>query len=164
MSIGEDAWILGDSIDEALARIAVVDQPWIGVFVGHPTRFRYRTFWDAGYASGQTPNAPVYAEATDDVEYERGKDRLRSFLVAARDRFEIVGVEALLSRMPAFRPATERERAWFNFRTAENLRAAKAWPIHRPNLNVEGIVAKAIDAQRTVELAVWSNHVGADIS
>lgn len=164
VSIGEDAWIHGDPVADALARIAELNLPWIGVIVGHPTRFRHRAFWDAAFANGQTPSSPVQSEPCTDSEYERGKSRLREFLLRVRDRFEVVGVDALLGRLPEFRRASAEERAFFDAKTAQNLRSAKAWPIHRPDLDVEGIVSKAIDPRRAVELAVWSTHDGADIA
>ena len=157
LSISESEW--GDDaraeaavsrVFEALERI---EQPWIGLFVGHPTRFRYEDYWDRGLYGGVTPASPVFTQPVSEVVYENGKKNLRHFLVSLARKTDVIGVNQALNLPWQFRPLDSDETAFFESQTAQNILNAAKWPIHRPDLNPEWIVAKTLALKDTVEIA-----------
>lgn len=143
VSISEDDWAAG-RYEEAFAEIAAVPSPWVGVFVGHPTRFRYSKFWDWPYAGGVTPSSPSLTEPLPQETYERSKANLSSFLLRLKEDFQVIGVDEALQMPWRFRSPTPEELVSFRDQTAENLRGAARWPIHRPDLDVSNIIAKTL--------------------
>ncbi len=71
-------------IEESRAKGAVC----LGLFAGHPTRFRYTIFWDQlNFAKGHNtaPDAYRFAPRRDDGAYAVGLRNLRRMLFAVRD-------------------------------------------------------------------------------
>jgi hypothetical protein len=136
-----------------MSQLEKIDQPWLGIFVGHPTRFRYQDFWDAPYALGRTPDHPEFAKPESDEIYKKSAAALRNFLAQLKTRASIVGVDDALTLPWAFTTPSSEERAHFERHTPANIRAAAGWPIHRPNLNVDRIVDKTLALAHTVESA-----------
>lgn len=135
---------------EALDRIR---QSWVGIFVGHPTRFRYADFWDRYLYGGQTPPNPVPTEPVSDDVFQSAKRNLGAFLEDLARRARVVGVDEALDLAWSFRPPDLSERAYFETQTAQNIRNAAKWPIHRHNLDPAGIVRKTLALSHTVEVA-----------
>jgi len=131
---------------------------WTGLFVGHPTKLRYREFWDGPYAHGRTPPAPEYAEPVPDEVYERSKSNLSRFLAQLQQEVEIIGVDDTLALPWSFRPANRTELIYFEEHTGKNLRSATGWPIHHPGLTAELIVEKTIALKPTVEVTKMAEH------
>ncbi len=153
ISIGEDQWAAGyDLAETVLDYAAHFVGPWLGIFVGHPTRFRYQQFWDYGFANGVTPPTPQLADEQDEAVYQASLERLGSFLSDLKTQFKVVGVDEFLEQELAFREPTLQEREFFREQTAANLRSAKGWPIHRPDLDIENIVAKTLALEDTMRV------------
>lgn len=148
LSISEPDWIAGSNLD-ILDEMERKHRPWTGLFVGHPTRFRYSAFWDAPYAKGRQPAIPEPTPPVSDQDYERAMENLGTFMTALKSRFEVVGLgsEIALLQGSERRKSTADERAFFETQTAANIRAAAKWPIHREDLDPEHIVAKTISRQ-----------------
>jgi len=75
----------------------------MGLFAGHPTRFRYTVFWDKlNFDQGQNTASEDYcfAPRRDDEEYATGLRNLRRMLLAVRDLpgVEITSTRALNNR------------------------------------------------------------------
>jgi len=75
----------------------------LGLFAGHPTRFRYTVFWDElNFSRGQNLAADKYrfAPRRDDAEYVVGLGNLRRMLLAVRDLpgVEMIPIRALNNR------------------------------------------------------------------
>ncbi len=156
-SIGENDW-QDDARAEArsarvLDQIEEIPQPWIGVFVGHPTKFRHRDFWDVPYYAGRTPPYPEHAELLPDEAYRLGIDNLACFLGKLQKVAKVVGIDQALAMPWRFRPPTEAERTYFFEHTGRNLRGAVSWPVHRPGLSGENLAQKALALVDTVEVA-----------
>ncbi|HEY0866957.1 MAG TPA: hypothetical protein VGE01_06255 [Fimbriimonas sp.] len=153
----EDEWSVPEAAERAMERVlegvATTELPWIGIFVGHPTRFRHARFWDEPFAAGRTPTVPELTPSVPKEVYRTALASLRRFLVRLIGRTTVVGVDHVLSMPWRLRRANPRELDHFRTATAANLRAAKAWPIHRPDLSVERIVAKTLAKAETLEIA-----------
>lgn len=156
LSIAETDWM--DDERAALQSADVIRKtndifsPWIGVFVGHPTKMRYTEYWDTPYNAGRTPPSPEYTEPVPDEAYERAKANLRSFLAQLKETANILGVDEALALEWRFYPPSKLERDIFNKWTPANLRAAAKWPIHRPDLDPSKIVAKTMALAHTLEI------------
>lgn len=156
LAISEEDWV---DDDRAAARSRAVLEDLARsrpsarcVFVGHPTRFRHRRFWDAPYALGRQPATPEPSEPVDEADYRRAKANLASFLRRVAESERIEGLDAALSgHLPDAMP-DEATLAHFRRQTAANLRAAAHWPIHRPDLDVEPIVAKTLALASTLRV------------
>jgi hypothetical protein len=153
VSVSEDAWTDDPNAGtKALERIQSFEGPWLGVFVGHPTRFRHVDYWDLAYYAGQTPPQPVLTAEQPPERYEEAKGRLRSFLKELQGLATVVGVDEALALPWNFRAPNEREHAFFRTHTAENIRNAARWPIHRPNLDPDLIVAKTLALEESLAI------------
>ena len=156
ISISETDWMdderAASAMDRAMARIAALNQPWVGIFVGHPTKMRYADYWDKPYYAGRTPPDPEFAEPVPDVAYERAKANLTIFLARLAAVAEILPAPAAIALPWTFRPPTEAERDYFVEQTSANLRSVIGWPIHRPGLDAENIVAKTLAKMGTLEV------------
>ncbi|AIE84711.1 hypothetical protein [Fimbriimonas ginsengisoli] len=160
LSISEVDWADDARAEAATARvldgIQRIDQPWVGLFVGHPTRFRYSQFWDTPYSAGRTSSEPEYTDPVPDETYERSKANLAKLLRQLKRQVSVIGVDGLLATAMSFRAPTPEESAFFRDQTSRNLRSALGWPIHRPGLSAERIVEKTMALAATVELATNS--------
>lgn len=157
LSISEADWADDTRAEGAAARIlkriAEIDQPWIGLFVGHPTRLRYEEFWDQPYMAGRTPDEPEGVEPVSDRIYERSKANLFAFLTRLSRRVQIVGVDEAISRPWKYRKPSVSELDSFIVDTGLALRAAARWPIHHPGLDSGLIIEKTMALAGTVEIA-----------
>ena len=157
VSVAERVWARSGNpkprIERALSRIRAVESPWVGVFVGHPTRLRHRRFWDAPFARGRAPKNPRAAPLLSDEVYGRSLDNLECFLRELPSRFAVLGVDEALALPWRFRPASLGEQAHFVKAAEANLRSVIGWPIHRPNLDASTIVAKTLALTQTLEVA-----------
>jgi hypothetical protein len=75
----------------------------VGLFAGHPTRFRYTVFWDElNFKRGQNLARDAYrfAPRREDAEYAVGLGNLRRMLLAVRDLpgVEMIPIRALNNR------------------------------------------------------------------
>lgn len=150
-SISETEWMTNPDTEGLMRKLRAFVGPWIGIFVGHPTRFRHQDYWDWGYCGGINPNPVPTTPITDDEDYEKGKANLNSFLNKLKNEFEVVpcptdGFE--------FRKPTEGEKEFFRRETEKNIRNAAKWPINRPDIDPANIVAKTLALADTVEIAV----------
>lgn len=153
LSVGEDDWCKGPERGmQVLDELDSIGQPWVGIFVGHPTRFRHVAYWDLPFNHGRTPPTPEFTPPTTTERYETAKASLRTFLNALRDRAEIIGIDEVVTRTWAARTPTSQELQFFREQTARNIRGAAGWPIHRPGLDTENIVRKALALEGTVEV------------
>jgi hypothetical protein len=155
-SISELDWADEDrtaaATDRVFAGLESLEQPWIGIFVGHPTKFRYTDWWDIPYYGGRTPPTPEYGTPVPQATYEQAKRNLRSFLDRLKQIYEVIGVDEALELPWTFRIPTSAEIAYFRENTSRILGSAKYWPIHYPGLSSDLIVAKAMALADTVEV------------
>ncbi len=160
LSISEPDWIL-DSNLKIMVEIEAGARPWTGLFIGHPTRFRYAAFWDVPYVNGRQPLSPELTAPVSDQDYEVAKENMGIFLAALVDRFEVVGLDSEidhLERSPRRKP-TPSEREYFETQTAANIRAAAKWPIHHEDLDPENIVAKTLSRTNLEIFALDNSEV-----
>jgi len=156
LSIAETDWMddaRAAAQSEEIIRMANdIFSPWVGVFVGHPTKMRYAEYWDTPYNAGRTPPTPEYTEPVPDEAYERAKANLRDFLKRLGQSTNIVGVDEALALEWRFYPPSKRDRDVFVRWTTDNLRSAAKWPIHRPDLDPSKIVSKTMSLAHTLEI------------
>ncbi len=155
LTISEPEW--ADDRVAAAKMEAVLEsarsRPYCGIFTGHPTKFRHARYWDTPFNSGLTPSNPELAEPLPVETYERSKKNLRIFLEQIAQEPKVVGVDEVLALDWTYRALSKEERAYFAVHTEKNLRGAANWPIHRPNLQIDGIVNKTLALLDTVEAA-----------
>jgi hypothetical protein len=156
ISISESDWMddsrSENAIERAITHFTSIEQPWVGIFVGHPTRMRYADYWDKPYYSGRTPQEPEFTDPVPDADYARATKNLAAFIGRLQEVASIVSVPEALQLPWSFRAPTEPERSHFAEQTSANLRGAVGWPIHRPGLSAENIVAKTMALADTVEV------------
>jgi hypothetical protein len=156
VSISESDWPDDDRAARrtaaAFQEIQTVRAPWVGLFVGHPTKLRYTKFWDWPYMDGRQPELVATTEPVPAEDYHRALRNLRAFLVELKKEVNIVGVDTALQRPWKFRKPSPTEAEVFRVQSAAEVRSAKGWPIHRPDLDVGGIVAKTLDLADTAEI------------
>ncbi len=154
LSVSESEWA-----DDALASAASARvfealkgrMRWTGIFVGHPTRFRYPSFWDGAFFAGQTPSEVIKPlQPVCDEMYERARGNLLSFLCRLRSEASVVGLNEAMPE--GFRLADESERGFFREQTARTLHAAAGWPVHRTDLCADRIVEKTLALAHTLEV------------
>ena len=138
--------------ERVLRKVGEIPQTWLGIFVGHPTKFRHTQYWDLPYNYGRTPPSPEFTEPLPVETFECSKMNLRAFLSKLKTKTEIVGVDDALALPWSFRRASASELDHFNARTAANLRSALGWPIHRKGLSAELIVEKTLALANTAEI------------
>ncbi len=157
LSIGEADWQddarCSQACNRVLKSLDAIKQGWIGVFVGHPTKFRHVDWWDTPYYKGRTPNEPETSPPVPDDTYKRGKRNLRSFLDRIQREFAVIGADEALALPWSMRQPTPDERTSFESASADAIRAAKNWPIHYEGLNPEGIVRKTLALAETAKVA-----------
>jgi hypothetical protein len=153
-SISEEDWATGSSkIQSILDNVLKSRQPWIGIFVGHPSKFRHNRFWDTPYMGGRTPKFPEVSQPVSQETYTQSLENLKDFLTKLKTKkTKIIGIDDLLQDGLAFRSPTEDEREFFLDKTTENIRKAIKWPIHRPGLDPELIIEKALRLAPTLEI------------
>ncbi|HWD40626.1 MAG TPA: hypothetical protein VG944_17385 [Fimbriimonas sp.] len=156
LSVSELDWAdderAADCSVKVLDAIQAIPQPWIGVFVGHPTKFRYTQYWDIQYNAGRTPPSPEFTEPHPVETYDRSKKNLAAFLSKAQDRFEVIGVDEALRLGWEFREPTESELEFFRVGTERNMRGAATWPIHHPTLDPTKMIEKTLALADTAKV------------
>ncbi len=156
LSISEADWADDErakvASERVLRAIEAIPQPWIGSFVGHPTRFRHTDYWDLPFNAGRTPPSPEFTEPVTDEVYTRSKNNLRSFLAELAKRVSVVGVDEALQLPWQFRAPDAAELAYFREQTPIQIRVVARWGIHRPGLDPEGIVSKTLALADTVQV------------
>jgi hypothetical protein len=154
VSVSEQEWATQgeDAGAEAMAKLEASDLPWAAVFVGHPTRFRHERFWDEPYARGRSPLEPEPSQAVPEEVYQTALKNLGRFLGQLRDKHRIVGVDDLVSMDWRFRLPMDDEIEYFRQETAQRLKDAAGWVIHRPGLDTSLIAAKTLALAPTLEI------------
>ncbi len=157
ISVSEPEWADDAKADAGMKRVFEAIEkrlaPWLGIFVGHPTKLRHKDYWDTPYFAGRTPPSPEFVEALPFETFERSLKNLGRFLDALKGRASILGVDDLLGRKWTFRKPTREEMTHFTVETPKNLRGAAGWPVHRPGLSADNIVDKAMRLGWTLEAA-----------
>lgn len=148
LAISELEWADDDAAaiagERTLGAIADFPAPWVGVFVGHPTKLRHTRYWDTPFFAGRTPPSPEESDPLPLEVYERSKRNLAAFLDRLPAVAEVVGVDDLTEMPWKFRKPTEAEISHFSERSAEMVRGAGKWPVHRQGLSSENIVQKTL--------------------
>ena len=137
---------------EVLESIETISQPWLGVFVGHPTKFRHTQYWDTPYFHGRTPQALEYTALHPLEIYLKAKENLADFLLAAKKQFDVVGVDDSLSLPWEFRAPSSEEMDFFKRETSEALTFVAKWPVHRQGLDPALIIAKTLALASTAKI------------
>jgi hypothetical protein len=143
-----------DAIETTLGKIESSVAPWVGVFVGHPTRYRYPDYWDYSYYHGRNPAEPGVLEPVDNERYEQSKQRMRELVTGIARRFKVVGVDEFVEMPMKFRSPTPEESEYFRVATSTNIHGAARWPIHRPGLDPSNIVSKTMALSETLKVCV----------
>lgn len=153
IAVSENDWAAGPEAGRrVLEDLDGIAQGYVGVFVGHPTRYRHVAFWDAGYFDGHTPASPPPTDPVPDSVYEAEKANLRTFLTSLKGRHRVVGLDDAMGLPWSFRPLSQEEQADFRERTAHNLSQTIRWPVNRHDLDPSNIVAKTLALTDTVQV------------
>lgn len=157
MSISEDSWMdegkASSEIERVLRGIHEIEHPWIGIFVGHPTRFRYQEFWDRPFWHGEYDQAAHAPALVDEQIYEAAKRHLSGFLQQLSRRVQIVGVDDMLGMPWQFTKADISQLTYFEQHTREAIQGAARWVVHKPGLDASNIVSKTLALADTLEVA-----------
>lgn len=161
LAISELDWAVDDAArqrsDEVLHAVERATIPWLGVFVGHPTKFRHTQYWDTPYFHGINPTEPALTEPHPEEVYRQSLENLRQFLARLKSTTQIIGVDDLLARQWEFRPPSSEEVEFFRTKTAEVILGTGRWPVHRPGLDCQNIVSKTLALESTLEVSTLSS-------
>lgn len=149
-SVSETDWAKGIDVQLLLDKLRPGHQC---LFLGHPTKFRHDRFWDYGYHGGVNPDPVPLTEPLPESVYRRSLERLRAFLEELQQVATVIGMDEALQLHWRYRKPTESELEFFRVRTAKNLKDAAGWPTHRPDLEVDNIIAKTLALSDTLEVA-----------
>ncbi len=156
LSISEVEWgdpdLCAIATNRVTKGIEQIPQNWLGIFVGHPTKFRHKDYWDVPFYGGKTPQVPVPATPVSDDQYARAKCNLATYLTQLATVATIVGLDEALQQQWLTRAPIEAELDHFSSRTAANLAAATHWPPHHPGLSANNIIAKTLALTDTLEV------------
>ncbi|MBX3118563.1 MAG: hypothetical protein KF784_05830 [Fimbriimonadaceae bacterium] len=156
LSISETDWSddarANAESDRLLRSLSEIKQPWVGIFIGHPTKFRHTDYWDKAFWGGRTPPALPLADPLPRQNYTQSLENVRRFLNTLRSEFKVVGVDEAVAMPWTFRPAVEEELAYFNAHTPEAIRSATRWPVHKPDLDNGLIIHKTLALAHTLEI------------
>ena len=157
LAIGETQWaddIIAASRTEAvLEAVETSTAPWLGIFVGHPTRLRHVSYWDLGYNDGASPDPCPLTPPIDEATYQRSLNNLRTFLMRLKRVATIIGVDEVLQMDWKYRAPTIEELVYFRKDTPRSIAGALRWPIHRQNLSADNIIAKTLALEETLSVA-----------
>jgi hypothetical protein len=157
LAIGETQWaddmIAEQRIQAVLEVVQESTVPWLGIFVGHPTRFRHTQYWDLGYNDGVTAEPFPLTPAVDEPTYQRSLNNLRAFLMRLKKVANIIGVDDVCNFDWVYREPSKDEMSFFREETARCLAGATRWPIHRPDLLADNIIAKTLSLEATLSMA-----------
>jgi hypothetical protein len=152
----EATWSDKEATAAALAKVketvASSGQPVTLVFVGHPTKMRYKRFWDGRYGGGRTRKRWRHP-AEKEEDFQRAIAGLGSFLGSLRMAMPIVGMDEVLEMPWQFRPAKKKELELAREQAAANLAAAAGWPIHKPGLDTSRLVELTLERLDSLEIA-----------
>ena len=140
--------------ESVLQSTQILETPWLGIFVGHPTKLRHHHYWDIPYNAGRNPDEVERAEPLDMATYQRCLANLEDFLGQLKNVATIVGVDDMLKLEWTFRKPNANERQYFREETESAIRGAARWPIHRPDLNPQKIVDKTMALELTLEVGM----------
>lgn len=143
-----------DSVIEGAPSWKAPNRDWTGVFVGHPTRYRFPDYWDRSYYAGQTPKTLDLQIAISEDRYRNGLANLKELMSRIAAKSEIIGVDDFLEVPWKFREPNVEELKVFVKKTSENIRNAGSWPIHKPDLSVDKIIEKTLALSNTLEVRV----------
>ena len=167
LAIGETQWadnvVAAQRIDAVMEEIESSPAPWLGIFVGHPTRFRHVRYWDIGYNDGVTPDPYPLTDPVDEPTYQRSLNNLRTFLMRLKRVANIVGVDDVLEFDWKYRSPTTEELEYFRKDTPRSIAGALRWPIHRPGLAGENIIAKTLALESTLMVAEIASQSTPDV-
>lgn len=154
LSISELEWADDEAASTACERtlraISEFPAPWVGVFVGHPTKLRHTRYWDTPFFAGRTPPSPEESDPQPAEVYDRSKKNLGVFLDRLPGVANIIAVDDLTKLPWEFRKPTEDELFYFAGHTAEMIHSAGRWPVHRPGLGSDNIVQKTLALSSTL--------------
>ena len=157
LSISENDWAddkrAQAASDRVLEALQTIPQLWVGIFVGHPTKFRHHDYWDKPYYGGRTPSSPEFVEPVSEDTYVRAKANLRTFLEQLKSQVKVIGVDEVVELPWQFNVPTSDQMSYFESKTSASLRSAVGWPPHRPGLSAEKIVEKTMALKGTLKTA-----------
>lgn len=155
LAVSEDDWTEDASPSVVAQRVLGFlggRTSWSGVFVGHPTRFRFSSFWDQPFFEGRSPVAIAPLTAGPPAAFDRARVNLGAFLATLRQEAKVVGLDEATPPAHAWRAADEVETEHFRLHTVRALEAAARWPVHHPQLRADGIIAKTLALGDRLEL------------
>lgn len=128
------------------------NRDWTGVFVGHPTRYRFPDYWDRSYYAGQTPETLDLQSPISEDRYRSGLANMKKLLSRIAVESTVIGVDDFLQMPWKFRDPNAKELGAFAKKTSENIRNVGRWPIHKPDLSVDRIIEKTLALYNTLEV------------
>lgn len=142
--VSEDEYATLLSRTAALDRIRSLCQgelEWVGLFLGHPTRFVHRAFWDAPFYGGRNPEGDIpFPEERPKAEQEALFKGFEEALSVIADGGPVLPLEEVLNLPWDWTPLAEDERPQALNSAQERIRSAARWPVHAADLQVDSLV------------------------
>lgn len=157
IGIGEQNLEAEKPFERAMERVLEVVKstrtPWLEVFIGHPTRIRHRSFWDADFFDGRTPEDPEFAEPYPEPVYEAMMERFSRAVAMLNKVRPVLGFDEVLALPWRFRPASRLQKDRASREWARGIAGLAKWPVNRPDLNPERLVLQAREHLASMEIA-----------
>lgn len=117
----------------------MTSSPWLGFFAGHPTRMRYKEFWDRCYHGGVNPTRIEPVTPKSPELYQRCLANLKWILGKLAKEYTIIGIDEAVSMAWQFEPLPASQLCIAEEKTIQRLERARKWPVHKPDLNIDSI-------------------------
>lgn len=144
-AISEDDYASPESRVTALDRIRALCSSkleWVGVFLGHPTRYVHRAFWDAAYYGGLNPTGEIpLPEERPQAEREALFEGLEELLPKIAELGPVLPLDEVLALPWDWVPMGAGAMRHTREAATKRIAQAAKWPIHRPHLRVESLLA-----------------------
>lgn len=158
LGLNESELTQHESMEQALERnvqrLTAATCLWEEVFLGHTTRYRFAEYWDKRFYHGETTLSTSQTALRSKAEIEQMRRNFERFILRLSSQFEVKGLDELAQMEWTFRPLEKEELKESKAQTEANIRAVSRWIVHKPELDVEGVVREALARSDSLEIAV----------
>lgn len=155
-AISEDDYATPETRATALERIRALCRSkleWVGVFLGHPTRFVHRAFWDAAFYDGRNPTEEIpLPEARPEAEQEALFEGFEELLPKIAELGPVLALYEVLALPWDWVPLDAEAMRQTREAATTRLSQAAKWPVHRPHLQVESLLAPLEATLQSLEI------------
>lgn len=142
------------ALERNIQRLTASRCLWEEVFLGHTTRYRLAEYWDKRFYHGENTLSASHTPPRSKAEVEQMRRNFERIVQRLSSQFEVRGLDELAKMNWTFRSLDKEERKESKSQTEANIRAVARWIVHKPELDVEGVVRETLARIDTLQVAV----------